>query len=128
MKTSVLFSPTLFGIAHFHHMIERIRTNGLPVKDAFVISLFQFAYTTVFGIYSAYLFVRTGHLAACVLVHAFCNYMGFPDFGEVLSHQSLTKRLTLAGAYVGGLVAFCFLLNPMTEPSLYSNDIFLWSS
>ena len=38
---SVLFSPTLFGIAHFHHMIERIRTHNVPVKDAFAISFFQ---------------------------------------------------------------------------------------
>jgi len=126
-ESSVLFSPTLFGIAHFHHMIERIRTHGQPLKDAFVISLFQFGYTTVFGIYSAYLFVRTGHVTACVVVHAFCNYMGFPDFGEVLSHPSPLKRLALAGAYVGGLTAFCFLLKPMTEPSLYKNDVFLWS-
>ena len=38
---SVLFSPTLFGIAHFHHMIERIRTHNVPIKDAFAISFFQ---------------------------------------------------------------------------------------
>ena len=74
-RSSVLFSPALFGIAHFHHMIERIRTHGQSVQSAFVISLFQFAYTTVFGVYSAYVFVRTGHVAACVVIHAFCNYM-----------------------------------------------------
>jgi len=125
---SVLFSPTLFGIAHFHHMIERIRTHNVPIKDAFAISFFQFTYTTVFGVYSAYLFVRTGHLASCVAVHAFCNYMGFPDFSEVLTHREPSKRLALSAAYVAGLAAFFFLLNPMTEPSLYSNQVFQWST
>ena len=33
--------------------------------------------------YSALLFIRTGHFAAPFLVHAYCNFMGFPDFVEV---------------------------------------------
>ena len=45
--------------------------------------LFQFAYTTVFGMYSAFLFIKTGHFAAPFIVHAYCNFMGFPDFMEV---------------------------------------------
>ena len=56
---AVIMSPLFFGIAHFHHMIERIR-RGQDMKTAFFISSFQFAYTTVFGMYSAFLFVRTG--------------------------------------------------------------------
>ena len=63
---AVIMSPLFFGIAHFHHMIERIR-RGQDFKTAFFISSFQFAYTTVFGMYSAFLFVRTGHLASCVI-------------------------------------------------------------
>ena len=34
--------------------------------------------------YSALLFIRTGHFAAPFLVHAYCNFMGFPDFAEVI--------------------------------------------
>ena len=63
---AVIMSPLFFGIAHFHHMIERIR-RGQDFQTAFFISSFQFAYTTVFGMYSAFLFVRTGHLASCVI-------------------------------------------------------------
>ena len=70
---AVIMSPLFFGIAHFHHMIERIR-RGQDVKTAFFISSFQFAYTTVFGMYSAFLFIRTGHLASCVIVHGFCEF------------------------------------------------------
>ena len=70
---AVIMSPLFFGIAHFHHMIERIR-RGQDMKTAFFISSFQFAYTTVFGMYSAFLFIRTGHLASCVIVHGFCEF------------------------------------------------------
>ncbi|OPL32956.1 caax 2-like prenyl protease, partial [Mytilus galloprovincialis] len=75
-----------FGVAHVHHMIEKVTTGGLDVKTACKQSLFQLTYTTLFGIYSAFLFLRTGHLIAPVIAHAFCNHMGFPSFGEVMGH------------------------------------------
>ena len=58
-------------------------------------SLFQFAYTTIFGMYSAFLFIKTGHFAAPFIVHAYCNFMGFPDFMEVcvLSYFWLCQEL-----------------------------------
>jgi prenyl protein peptidase len=37
---AVLVSPLFFGIAHFHHMIERIR-KGQDLQTAFFISSFQ---------------------------------------------------------------------------------------
>lgn len=63
--------------AHLHHMIERLRS-GMDKRTAVIISFFQFFYTSIFGIYSAYLFVRTGHFVAPFIAHAFCNHMGFP--------------------------------------------------
>jgi prenyl protein peptidase len=75
--TSILITPTFFGVAHLHHMIERLRS-GMDKRTAIIISFFQFFYTSVFGIYSAYLFVRTGHFVAPFIAHAFCNHMGFP--------------------------------------------------
>merc|ERR1711953_719262 len=119
---AVIMSPLFFGIAHFHHMIERIR-RGQDVKTAFFISSFQFAYTTVFGMYSAFLFVRTGHLASCVIVHGFCNFMGFPDLVELI-HQEPKKRLVLSALFCGGLGIFYLALFPATEPLLYSNDVY----
>ena len=52
---------------------------------------FQSTYTTIFGMYSAFLFVRTGHIAAPVVAHGFCNFMGFPDFNELLNHPPRTR-------------------------------------
>lgn len=43
-------------------------------------SLFQFGYTTLFGAYAIFLYLRTGSLLAVILVHAFCNWMGLPRF------------------------------------------------
>jgi len=85
--------------------------------------MFQFTYTTIFGMYSAYLFVRTGHFAAPFIVHAYCNFMGFPDFGEVINSEP-KKRLILSILFCTGLILFYFLLELMTTPDWYSNDIY----
>ncbi len=82
---------------------------------------FQFAYTTLFGMYAAFLFIRTGHVAAPCVAHAFCNVMGFPDFGDI-GRQKGWKRTVLASAFVIGLVGWYFLLWPLTEPILYDNN------
>jgi len=49
---------------------------------------FQSAYTTVFGWYATWLFLRTQSLASPVLVHAFCNWMGFPNFAAMVSGRT----------------------------------------
>ena len=123
---AVFMSPLFFGIAHFHHMIERIR-RGQDFKTAFFISSFQFAYTTVFGMYSAFLFVRTGHLASCVIVHGFCNFMGFPDLVQLM-HQEPKKRLVLSAFFCLGLGLFFWALIASTEEKLYSNQIYTWTT
>ena len=70
-------------------------------------------YTTVFGFYSAFLFLRTGHLAAPVVVHCFCNSMGFPDFAEVV-HKPPKERTLLLALYVCGLGLFgAYAMNAM---------------
>merc|ERR1712012_277410 len=155
-RFTVFMSPLFFGIAHFHHMIERIR-RGQDLKTALLISTFQFAYTTVFGIYSAFysswtrfenrpsnfhlsiclhyciryifsfLFIRTGHLASCVIVHGFCNFMGFPDLLE-LYQQEAPKRWILSAFFLLGLGLFYFGLLPATDNDLYLNSVYQWHS
>ena len=101
---AIIISPLFFGVAHFHHMVERIR-KGQDVMTSFLVSMFQFAYTTIFGMYSAFLFVKTGHFAAPFIVHAYCNFMGFPDFMEVVNSEP-RKRLVLMFLFVMGVVLF----------------------
>ncbi|PRD23918.1 UNVERIFIED_CONTAM: CAAX prenyl protease 2 [Trichonephila clavipes] len=98
-KNSVILCPFFFGI------------------------VFQFAYTTVFGAYSTYLFLRTGHVAAPVIVHAFCNHMGFPDFGQLLTVER-PKQSIFAVCFVAGFLSWMLLLQPLTEPHIYSNTLY----
>ncbi|KAK7103769.1 hypothetical protein V1264_018604 [Littorina saxatilis] len=57
---SIFLCPLFFGVAHFHHMIERVIRGQAEVADALKQTVFQICYTTVFGAYSAFLFTRTG--------------------------------------------------------------------
>lgn len=43
-------------------------------------TVLQFSYTSLFGFYAAFLFLRTGSLPAVILAHSFCNWMGLPRF------------------------------------------------
>ncbi|XP_046996541.1 CAAX prenyl protease 2 isoform X1 [Schistocerca americana] len=120
--TAVFVCPLFFGVAHFHHMVERMKT-GLDFRHALMISCFQFAYTTLFGAYSAFLFARTGHFIAPFAAHAFCNHMGFPDFAELMTYKD-QNRIVLMSLFVLGLVLWCVLLTPVTNPHWYSNNLF----
>lgn len=124
-SVALLVTPLFFGIAHFHHLIEHLR-QGMQKSLAIQMSLVQFTYTSVFGIYSAYLFLRTGHFVAPFIAHAFCNHMGLPDVQELFSQPEGRKQL-LIKLYVGGLVGWIVLLPLVTSPSWYANDLY-WSN
>ncbi|XP_078004498.1 CAAX prenyl protease 2 isoform X4 [Phascolarctos cinereus] len=88
------------------------------VGSIFLSAAFQFSYTAVFGAYTAFLFIRTGHLIGPVLCHSFCNYMGFPAVCAALEHP---QRCPLLVGYALGVGLFLLLLQPLTEPRLYSS-------
>lgn len=78
---TVFLSPVIFGLAHLHHFYEfRISHPHVPVSTSVLRSLLQLTYTSLFGAYATFLFLRTGSLLAITVVHAFCNCMGFPRF------------------------------------------------
>uniref|UniRef100_A0A8D8N554 CAAX prenyl protease 2 n=1 Tax=Culex pipiens TaxID=7175 RepID=A0A8D8N554_CULPI len=120
---AMLITPLLFGLAHLHHIKERLR-DGTPLRVVLTVSFFQFFYTTIFGIYSAYLFVRSGHFAAPFVAHAFCNHMGFPDLQEVTSQPSERRKALFIGLYVLGFVGWIVLLPTLTTPAWYANNLF----
>lgn len=123
--TAIFICPLFFGVAHFHHMIERMR-KGLDFKTAFLASCFHFTYTTVFGMYSAFLLWRTGHFVSTFIAHAFCNHMGVPDIQELLTYKGYS-RLLIFLIFIIGLVLWICLLYTLTEPSWYYNykDIYI---
>ncbi|XP_039326382.2 CAAX prenyl protease 2 isoform X1 [Saimiri boliviensis] len=115
---AVFTCPLFFGVAHFHHIIEQLRFRQSSVGNIFLSAAFQFSYTAVFGAYTAFLFIRTGHLIGPVLCHSFCNYMGFPAVCAALEHPQ--RRPLLAG-YALGVGLFLLLLQPLTDPKLYGS-------
>jgi prenyl protein peptidase len=80
LSKTIFLTPILFGLAHVHHFYEfRLTTPQVPASAALLRSLFQLGYTTLFGAYATFLFLRTGSLLAVCAVHAFCNCMGLPQ-------------------------------------------------
>lgn len=121
-QSAVFICPLFFGIAHFHHVIGQVK-NGRRLKSAILLSGFQFLFTTIFGAYSAFLFLRTGHVIAPFLAHAFCNHIGFPNFREIGTYEEPKRSITFTLCVVG-LISWCCLLSPLTNPLWYKNNIY----
>mmetsp|Transcript_43564 Transcript_43564/g.111380 ORF Transcript_43564/g.111380 Transcript_43564/m.111380 type:complete len:303 (+) Transcript_43564:80-988(+) len=121
---AVLLTPLFFGAAHLHHVHEAVVYQGCRLADALAVMGFQMAYTTVFGWYAAWLLVRTGHVAAPIVAHAFCNFMGFPSFGRMLGHR---HRNPLLVSLVLGVVLFAVSICPLTDPTLYAWNTDSWA-
>jgi prenyl protein peptidase len=141
-KQIVFLTPLYFGIAHLHHLYEfRITHPEVAMFVAVLRSLFQFTYTSLFGFFAAFVYLRTGNVYTCVLAHTFCNWMGLPRFfgrvgveiGAPIDPPDVDKRDDAqknASAYQGkgllwtvayyivlvaGAVGFYWLLFPLTE-------------
>ncbi len=56
-----LVSTIFFGVAHLHHLYEKIRS-GEDFVRAITSTLVQFTYTSIFGFIAAILFIRTGSI------------------------------------------------------------------
>jgi len=77
----VFITPLYFGIAHVHHFYEFTLTHPqAPLLAGLIRSLVQFTYTSLFGFFAAFVYVRTGSVLACIIAHSFCNFMGLPRF------------------------------------------------
>jgi len=61
-------------------------------------------FTFIFGLYSSYLLVKTQTLYSCILLHSYCNWMGFPRIGEAFENN---KILTI---YIIGISSFFVLI------------------
>lgn len=105
-----LVSPLCFGVAHIHHAMARL-SKGERLQSVLIVTAFQFVYTSLFGSYSAYAFIRTGSVTAVTMSHAYCNWMGLPDFNFVQpNHPMYRHKVILLAAFIIGVFAFkwCF--------------------
>ena len=100
-------APLFFGFAHGHHALLKLRRNNRGLLPVVLETTFQFAYTSVFGAYVSYAFLRTGSLCAVIVCHVFCNAMGLPDlsFSRIDSPLYPHRRLLMSTLCIG-LVGF----------------------
>ncbi|KAK0737065.1 hypothetical protein B0T21DRAFT_347471 [Apiosordaria backusii] len=103
LTSTIFLSPIIFGLSHIHHFYEfRLTHPTVPILASLVRSLFQLGYTTLFGAYANFMFLRTGSLVGVCMVHAFCNCMGLPQiWGRVEDEHGEKKqnRLWTVGYY-----------------------------
>ncbi|KAG0018596.1 hypothetical protein BGZ81_010166 [Podila clonocystis] len=122
IKAMVFGLPLVFGIAHIHHGYEFFVKKGRTrqaLMNAALVTVAQLGYTTLFGWFATFLFLRTSSLIAPCLCHSFCNIMGLPDVGSIEHYGPWKKWLYLA--LIGGMVLFGLLMQPLTQPSLYGD-------
>lgn len=123
---SILIVPLFFGLAHLHHIIEGYFSKDQSLDFLIMQHSFQFVYTYVFGLYSSYLFLRTGDFFSCFVSHSFCNFMGFPNLQQLLNDFAPKIRWSLSVVYVLGLVSFFCIIASVTDPSDFDNQVFIW--
>ena len=105
--SSIALPPLLFGMAHLHFVLDGRSLASLGL---------QLGYTSIFGAFSGLLFHATSSLYPPILVHAFCNFMGFPDFDALLSHK---HKHILIPVLLAGVVVFFALFSTITSRQSY---------
>ena len=150
-----LVCPFWFGVAHVHHAwtlwkdesssggASRGSKNSALIRSVITRTGFQLAYTTIFGVVAALLFMRTGNILAPIVSHVICNYAQLPNMSfmrgpnpssHCATHSLSTGDLSCLYSYryfmlalhAGGLVAFSLCLFPCTEA--LSQQSPLWST
>lgn len=127
---SVILLPFFFAISHLHHVFDQKRRQDKAAKEqakdkvdttmyaeyisykkAIVVSLFRIAYTQIFGIYSGLVYANTGSLWPAFVLHAQCNFFGFPTFDNLMNQDiRRTERILILLLYVIGVIIIftCF--------------------
>ncbi|WWC85624.1 uncharacterized protein L201_000489 [Kwoniella dendrophila CBS 6074] len=107
-SSMVFGTPLWFGIAHAHHALETFRKNG-STKHAAIHAilgcLFQLSYTTLFGWFASYLYLRTGSVLPPLTSHIFCNVMGIYLPSTAIARQP-KRRYLIWGSYLAGIAGF----------------------
>ncbi|KAJ6562179.1 hypothetical protein B0H19DRAFT_992158 [Mycena capillaripes] len=119
----IAFAPLVFGLAHVHHAWDVYNRYGRTkdaLKRAAMSTIFQTAYTTLFGAHASFLFLRTSSLLPPITAHVFCNIMGIPQMQSEMQRFPAQKQ-RIIGVYVIGIVLFIFTLGSWTQTpqSLY---------
>lgn len=99
-RLRIMVPAALFSSAHAHHALNT------PMS----LVLLQLAYTMLFGIYAATIFVGTNSLLATVTAHVICNVLGLPDFHAIATH---TRKRVIIALYIASVILFIVLFAPI---------------
>lgn len=89
-------------IAHVRHLLDKDYTL-IRVK-------FQVVYTTIFGLYSCYTYIKSESLVAPIVLHIICNTLQFPKFNYLNNPNMSNLKGTINLVYLFGIISFIFLL------------------
>ncbi|WWC66998.1 uncharacterized protein I206_100905 [Kwoniella pini CBS 10737] len=112
-KSLVFATPLWFGVAHAHHALETYRKNGSTRNaaiHAILSCLFQLSYTTLFGWFASYIYLKTGSVIPSLTSHIFCNVMGIylPTLA-VARHPK--RKIQIWTSYLAGIAGFVWGLS-----------------
>lgn len=105
----IFLLPMFFGLAHIHHAYEYYKMNKATenvIQQIIISTVFQFSYTTVFGWFSLFLFLKTGNILSPIVAHILCNILDFPDVNSVIQATKKNKLIYIV-CYLLGLIVFC---------------------
>ena len=83
----VVLAPCVFGLVHMHHLADFWRASTPPHArhPPFAVCLrglastaFQISFTSLFGAFATFVFLRTGSVVGPILAHTCCNYFRVP--------------------------------------------------
>jgi prenyl protein peptidase len=103
-KQCILLAPLVFSLSHFHFVILEEKT-----MQYILAVCFQGAFTYVFGIYSGYIFIQTRSIWPSIILHSYCNLLGFPQLSLCFNGSKRDKIISIIG-YSSGLLMFCVLI------------------
>lgn len=119
-KSSIFLSGLIFGVTHLYHLVEIFKSK-VNVPNLVAGTFLQVVYTSIFGTFAAYTFLRTGSLFSPILIHAFCNYMGVPDLHYFHpNHSAYKHRVLISTAYAIGIPSFFLCMPLLMDPVLYN--------
>lgn len=104
---AIAIPPLCFGAAHLHFHFD---------GKAFGQLALQLGYTSIFGLYSGLLFAATSSIYPPIVVHAFCNFMGFPDFPYLFDHP---RKSLIVSVLFAGVAIFVLSFSSVVSPSTY---------
>uniref|UniRef100_A0AC35U9U2 Farnesylated proteins-converting enzyme 2 n=1 Tax=Rhabditophanes sp. KR3021 TaxID=114890 RepID=A0AC35U9U2_9BILA len=102
-SVAIFILPLGFALCHLHHIADDIK-KSVPLMRSLLTRLFQCSYCYLFGVYAAFLFIRTGNIMGPIVSHILCNLLGLPSISEVSDYNDTVSKITLYTCHVLGFI------------------------